>query len=404
MIKAHQIRLYPTKSQEVLLRKSCGVARYSYNWALSKWKELYENGEKPSAYSLIKLQNSIKRDEMPFFLEVSKTAPQYAIHNLEKAFKRFLAGIAKFPKYKKKGVKDSFVAVENRFNFNQSDFKIHLQRIGKVKCAENLRFDGKVNYVTVKRIANMWFAVINVEIAESTNTLKQIEGENQAIIGVDLGIKSMMVLSDGTVFDNPNALKKNLKRVKRLQRKLNKKQKGSKNRRKQQVLLARLHYKISCIRSNAIHQATSSIAKKYDKIVIEDLSVKSMIKNRNLSQAISDVSFGEITSQLVYKALINNKEIVKADRFFASSKTCSCCGHKKEQLKLSERIFICEVCGFTCDRDLNAAKNLAKYSPTLRLSESEACGERSSCFSKSLSMNQEIKPINNKEIFKINVL
>jgi putative transposase len=393
MIKAHKIKLYPFKSQEILLRKSCGVARYSYNWALSKWKELYEAGEKPSAYTLIKLQNSIKRAQMPFFMEVSKTAPQYAIHNLEGAFKSFFKKIANYPKFKKRGKKDSFVAVENWQAFNQKDFKIHIPRIGKIKCSENLRFEGKVNNVVIKRIADMWFAVINIEVPDSIPALKPKVGDNQTIVGIDLGIKSMMVLSDGTVFENPRALKSNLKRLKQRQRRLSKKQKGSKNKRKQQMKVARLHYRISRLRSNAIHQSTSFIVKKYDKIVMEGLNVSGMTKNRKLAQAVCDVSFGEIARQLVYKCAWQGKELVRADRWFASSKICSYCGHKKEQLKLSERTYNCEKCGLTIDRDLNAAKNLASYSPTEKFSESHAFGVGSS------SVEIPNSPTLNKELF-----
>src|SRR5690554_12507 len=135
MNKAHVVKLYPTKTQRNLIHQSCGVARHSYNWALAKWKELYEQGEKPSAYSLIKLQNSIKREEFPFYMEVTKCAPQYAIHNLEKAFKRMWKLGSGYPKFKKRGVKDSYVAVENKTQFKQKDKKIWLPRIGWVKCA-----------------------------------------------------------------------------------------------------------------------------------------------------------------------------------------------------------------------------------------------------------------------------
>ncbi len=142
--------------------------------------------------------------------------------------------------------------------------------------------------------------------------------------------------------------------------------------------VAKKYYRISCIRKNAIHVATSYIVKNYDKIVIEDLNVAGMVKNHKLARALSDVSFGEISRQLAYKAQWNGRELVKADTFFASSKTCSCCGHKKETLKLSERIFVCEVCGFSIDRDFNAAINLAEYRPTLRFSGSKASGVGSS--------------------------
>jgi putative transposase len=378
MVKAHKIKLYPTKAQDILLKKSCGISRFSYNWALAKWKEMYESGLKPSAYSLIKLQNSIKKQEFPFFLEVSKTAPQYAIHHLHDAFKKMWKYGSGYPKFKKKGINDSFVAVENTLAFSQKDHKIHIPRIGKIKCAENLRFTGKVNHVTVKRIANIWFAVINIEVSESAPTLKQPLGDNQTIVGVDLGIKSMIVLSDGTVFKNPKSLKRNINRLKWYQRSLARKQKGSNNRNKQRIKIARLHYRITCIRLNALHKATREIVKRYDKVVIEDLNVSGMTKNRNLASSLSDVSFGEIRRQLAYKCSWSGKELIIADMFFASSKNCSNCGHKKEILKLSERVYECDNCGLNIDRDLNAAKNLAKYSPTPKLRESKVCGERSS--------------------------
>lgn len=374
-VKAHSIKIYPTKRQERLLIKSFGVARFSYNWALNKWREDHKNGVKQSAYSLIKHLNSIKRAEFPWMQETSKTCSQYAIHNVEAAFKKMWKEKSGFPRFKKKGAKDSFVAVENKNAFKQKDKKIWLPRIGWVKCAEDLRFEGKVNNVTVKRIADMYFAVVNIEVIPNE---APVVSENQATVGVDLGIKSMLVLSDGTVFDNPKALRSNLKGLARLQRGLSRKVKGSNNRKKQQIKVARKHYRISCIRKDAIHKATSYIVKNYDRIVIEDLNVRGLMKNRKLSLAISDVSFGEIRRQLSYKSLWQEKELVIANRYFASSKTCSGCGHKKDTLKLSERMYKCNNCGLEIDRDLNAAKNLAKYSSTVESTGSEVCGGSSS--------------------------
>ena len=373
MVKSHRIKLYPSVSQEKLLRQSCGVARFTFNWALNKWKEDYKNGIKQSAYSLIKHLNSIKKIEFPWMQETGKTCSQYAIHNVEAAFKKMWKEKSGYPKFKKKGLRDSFVAVENKQQFKQNDFKIHIPRIGKIKCAENLRFEGKVNNVVVKRIANMWFAIVNIEIENKTIDIPTVN-ENQVTVGIDMGIKSMMVLSDGTIFENPKALKSNLKSLKRLQRRLSKKIKGSNNLKKQQIKVARKHYKISNIRNNAINKATSFIVNNYDKIIIEDLNVSGMIKNRKLSQSISDVSFGEVARQLAYKSMWYGKEIVKVDRFYASSKICSNCNNKKEILKLSEREYKCFNCGLEIDRDLNAAINLANYSPTLKFKGSKACG------------------------------
>ena len=365
MNKAHKIQLNPTKAQKVLMIKSCGCARHSYNWALDVWQKQYMRGKKPCAYSLIKLQNKIKKKAMAFYLEVNKCAVQYAIHNLESAYKKMWREGAGYPKFKKKGVKDSYVAVENKNQFRQKDKKIWLPRIGWVKCYEDLRFEGKVNNVVVKRIADKWFAIVNIE----TFNEAQITSNNKSVIGVDMGISSMMVSSDGTIYENPKSYKKALKGLKRCQRNLARKQKGSNNRKKYQILLAKKHYKISCIRSNAIHQATSDLVKKAKTIVIEDLDVKSMIKNHNLTQHLLDVSFGEIKRQLIYKCKWHGVELIFADRFYPSSKLCSKCGYKKEKLKLSERIYHCESCKISIDRDLNASINLANLGTTHSTSE-----------------------------------
>lgn len=424
MNKAHQIKLNLTKSQVTMVNKSFGVARHSYNWALQKYNELYQEGTKMSAYDMIKLQNSIKKTEFPFYGEVTKCACQYAVHNLYDAWKRYfenlksrkieqlknayiksrlsrglpidenkLKNIGK-PNFKKKSINESYVAVENKEQFKQQDFNIWLPRIGWVKCYENLRFEGKVNNVVIKRIADKYFAVINIEVNKSIPTLKHDVGENQAIVGIDLGIKTLMTLSDGKVFENPRALKSNLKSLKRLQRALSRKEKGSKNRRKQQMKVARKHYRIFNIRKNAIHQATNYIVNNYDKIVIEDLNVTGMIKNRNLAQSISDVSFSEVTRQLAYKAMWHGKEIVKADRFYASSKLCSGCGNRKESLKLSDREYKCDNCGLEIDRDLNAAKNLASLGTTLNYKGSKACGAVTGEI-QSGAMKQEVSLLSN---------
>lgn len=399
MHKAHQIQLNPTHRQKQLFTQACGCKRKSYNWALVEWDKWFRDGKKPSAMSLVKHLNSIKKTEFPYFQDVSKSATQYAIWDLADAWKRYFdrlkdgriakgktAFIKKHgvigneeklknfgkPNFKKKGKSiDSFVAVEGCRSFKQADYKIHIPRIGKVKCSENLRFSGKVNSVIVKRIADKWFAVIQIE----TPNEAPLTYEKQVVIGVDLGIKTLATCSDGQVFENPKALKSNLKSLKRSQRSLSRKVKGSNNRKKQQMAVAKKYYRVSCIRNNALHQATSKIVNSGNVIVIEDLNVKGMIKNKNLSRVISDVGFGEFRRQIEYKALWQNKTVIIADRFFASSKTCSCCGLKKEILKLNERTFCCFGCGLTIDRDFNAALNLAKYSPTPKVGESEACGE-----------------------------
>ena len=395
--KAHEIRLYPSSSQEIFFKKSCGVARFSFNWALNEWKLMCDIGEYPSAYTLIKKLNSIKRTHFSWMLESGKCAPQYSIHNLEKAFKSYFTNKSSYPKFKKKGIKDSFVSIENTKAFKQQNLKLWIPRLGWVKCAENLRFFGKVNRVTIKRVADKWFAVIGVEIIKELPKKSPSISKSQAIVGVDLGIKSMCVVSDGTVFKNPKALRFYIKKLKREQRWMSRKVKGSNNRTKQRMKVARLHYRITCVRLNALHNATSFIVNNFQTIVLENLNVGGMIKNRKLSQAITDASFSEFRRQVEYKAMWQRKEVIIADRFFASSKICSCCGHKKNMLRLSDRVFNCEKCGFKIDRDLNAAKNLAEYGSTLKLSESNACGEGDSLHNivNSPSMKQEVGLFNN---------
>jgi putative transposase len=387
--KAHAIKLKPTRAQEVFFRKACGTARFVYNWALSKRKEDYDKGVKWGAYDLSKHFNTIKRTEYSWVMDVGKTCCECSIQQLHVAFKRMWRGSGGYPKFKKRGINDSFVAVGNNACFKQQDYKIWIPRLGWVKCCENLRFEGSPKKVTIKRKADQWFACINIEV--ETPTLKPNVGENQAIVGVDFGIKSLAILSDGKVFENPKALKTNLKSIKRLNRSLSRKQKGSKNRKKAQMRLARKHLRVSNIRANSLHEVSNYVINNYGKIVIEDLNVRGMGKNRKLAQAISDVGFGELRRQLVYKAQWQEKELVVADRYFASSKTCSNCGKKKETLKLSERMFSCD-CGLLLDRDLNAARNLASYSPTPKSGECEAFGEGSSVveIQHSLSLNEEI--------------
>lgn len=393
MIKAHEIRLYPTKAQGLFFRKSCGVARFSYNWALSRWNELYKKGEKTSAYTLIKELNTIKRQEFEWMLEVGKTCPQYAIHNVEKAFKNFFKKNAKHPKFKRKGIRDSFVAVENKETFKQKDKKIWIPRLGWVKCVEDLRFEGKVNHVIVKRAANYWFAIINIDL-----NLTPTVSESQVIVGVDLGLKHLAITSNGDFYKNNKSLLKRLKRLKYHQRRLSKKEKGSNNKYKQRMKVAKLHYRVKCARKDALHRATTEIVDNADIIIIEDLNVRDMIKNHHLAQSIGDASFGEFRQQLEYKAEWQGKKVIVADRFFASSKICSNCGWKNVSLKLSDRTFKCNICGNIIDRDLNAAKNLARYGSTVKTTGSNAFEDGSSAVEKQHS------PSVKKELnFSINI-
>lgn len=357
MFKCHVIRLDPTTPQVEFFKRSCGVARFSYNWALAKWKEIHESGGKrPSAYDLIKLQNSLKKTEFPWMYDVGKCAPQHAIHDLNKGYKMFFKKHCAFPKFKKRGVKDRFVAIENNAEFKVNRKKISIPKLGWVKMYEELRFEGRIINVIVKRKSNFWFVCISVDTAQSTT-----KRENQSIVGIDLGIKTFATMSDGKQYYAPMPLKKWVKKLSLYQRRKNRKIKHSKNYIKQNQRLSRLHYKISCIRQDSLHRITSDIVNHHGVIVIEDLKVKGMLKNKKLSSYIYDLSFASFRKKLEYKSLWSNSMLVIAPSHYPSSKLCSSCGYKKDDMPLSIREWICPSCGVSHDRDVNAAINLRKF-------------------------------------------
>lgn len=360
MLRAHKIRIFPNKEQETGLKKACGCARAAWNWALNRWEELYKEGGKPSAYTLKKELNSLKEEQFPWMYESTKCAPDQAIINLGKAYQNFFKGLkAKRkvgkPKFKsKKSAKDSFYLCNTNPRIKNGKFFVP-NISGGIGMSEETRFQGKIMSYTVSRDVDRWYVSVLVEtdVEELPKTGKTV--------GVDLGIKTLATMSDGTAIVNPHLLKKNLRRLARKQRELSRKQKGSKNREKARVKVAKLHRTVRLARLDILHQATTKLVRKYDTIVIEDLNVKGMVKNHKLARAISDCGFGMFRTMLENKCKMYGKTLVIADRFFPSSKTCSKCGNKKDELSLSERIYRCELCGFEIDRDLNAAINLEKF-------------------------------------------
>lgn len=369
---AHKIELDPTVAQARYFARACGTARFSYNWALAEWQKQFKAGEKPSEAALRRQLNSLKGTDFPWMGDVTKCAPQQAIKNLGSAFKRFFKKQGKYPRFKKKGVHDSFRADNGPVDKDShavvvAGREVQLPKVGRVKMKEALRFQGRIISCTVSRVAHKWFASIQVEIDHQPPVR-----ENQAAVGVDLGLKTLAVLSDGTSFENPKALRSNLQKLKRLSRSMARKRKGSANRKKAREKLARLHYRIGCIRKDALHKLTTFLVKNFTVIGIEDLNIRGMLKNRKLSRAIADVGMHEFRRQLEYKAALYGSTVVVADRWFPSSKTCSECGCIKATLELSERTWQCGDCGAEHDRDHNAAKNLKILAESTSVS---ACGE-----------------------------
>lgn len=378
MIRVHKIRLYPNDRQATLFAKSCGVARFAYNWALAEWKRQYEAGEKPNEAKLRKQLNAIKHDQFPWMSEVSKNAPQQAIKNLGIAFKNTFSRLKNgakpgFPRFKRKGIRDRFRADNGPSQAIPNAVKVDGQRvqlpvIGWVRLAEAVRIEGAIRSATVSREADQWQVALAIETTEVLQP-----GTVQSAVGVDLGIKALATLSNGEVHEGPKAHRRLLTRIQRLSRSLSRKQKGSMNRAKAKTKLARLHLRIANVRKDALQKLTTRLATGFSIIGIEDLNVKGMVKNRRLARSVSDAGFFDFRRQLDYKTAMTGAKVIIADRWFPSSKTCSQCGTIHE-MPLSKRTLSCE-CGNTMDRDLNAAINLRNYAVSSTVS---ACGEEGS--------------------------
>jgi len=361
ILRAHKIRLYPNNKQATYFNKACGVSRFAYNWALAEWKRKLEAGEPVNEGILRKELNAIKREQFPWMLDVTKCAAQLAIKNdLNSAFRNFFAKRGEFPKFHKKGVNDSFALSNDQFRVDGKFVKI--PNLGWVRLAEKLRFDGKIIGATISRTADKWHISIQVEFeAEITQT-----SENQAV-GVDLGVSTLATLSNGKKVTGTKATKKYDDKLRRLNQELSRRngskkgEKQSNNFKKTKRKLSRLYAKMANIRADDSHKLTTELTQNYSLIGIEDLNVKGMMSNHKLARSVADMSFFEFRRQLEYKSETTNSKIIIADRWFASSKTCSNCGEKKSELALSERTYHCEVCGFVCDRDINAAINLKNY-------------------------------------------
>ncbi len=392
---SHKIELVPNNKQKSYFRKAFGCARLAYNWGLAEWQRRHKEGEKVDAYGLKKAFNAIKKEEYPFVLEVTKYATQQPFINLGKAFKKFFEdlkrGAVSYPQFKKKkdnegsfyiGGDQVSLSDTNRnsmalkkmpHNERQKCQYLKVPNLGWVKMTERLRFIGKVNGVVVSQQGDKYFASFSVQVTEEEyrrthpKTCSCRENRNA---GIDLGIKSALVLSNGVAVENPKPLKDNLRKIKRISRQFDKRthartkqerlegKKKSKNYRRLSVRLSNAQRKVANMRRDFTQKVTTILATHYTHIALEDLNVEGMVRNHHLAQSVSDVAFGELCRQIEYKSLLNGVKVLKADRFYPSSKTCSRCGHIKHDLKLSDRTYHCDKCGAVIDRDYNASLNL----------------------------------------------
>lgn len=353
--KSYRFRIYPTKEQEILLSKHFGHCRFVYNRFLTERKDKYLN-EKISLnyYDNARALTELKKDEeFAWLKEVNSQSLQASIRNLDTAYKNFFNKQNKFPKFKSKYDKQSFkvpqkVVVEDKKLFIpkfKEGIKLNLHR----------KMEGNTLFATIsKTTTGKYYVSITCQVE-----YKPFDKTDKSV-GIDTGIKELAILSDGSRYENIKSLKTNLKKVKYEQRQLSKKVKGSNSRNKQKLKLALVHERITNIRKDYLHKVSTAIIRENQTICVEDLAVKKMMKNHCLAQAMSDVSLGAFYTMLEYKANWNDRQYVKIDRFFPSSKTCSSCGWIKQDLTLSIRKWTCESCGETHDRDVNAAKNILK--------------------------------------------
>ena len=373
MIKSIKIRLSPTKEQEELMFQSVGIARFAYNWGLSKWEEMYKEGIQPSKAKIRKeFNNSIrKNDDFKWLYNVSGQITAQAFADLEDAYKNFFDGLAQRPKFKnKKKSKKSFYVRYDRITFKKNS--VHIEKIGKVKYSSNCKIP-KLDKYTNPRChfdGKYWYLTFGFEHGESQASLNE-----DLSIGIDLGISHLAIVNH---LDNPikninkskevRRLKKKLKRLQRqVSRKYEMNKKGSKFVKTNNIIklerqIKLVHRRLNNIRNNHIHQATSKIIKLNPyRVVMEDLNVSGMMKNKHLAEKIAEQKFYEFKRQMKYKCEFNKIEFFEADRWYPSSKACSCCKNIKKDLKLSDRTYNCNVCGLVIDRDKNASINLGNY-------------------------------------------
>ncbi|SUO97408.1 RNA-guided endonuclease TnpB family protein [Suttonella indologenes] len=363
MLKAYKYRIYPNSEQALLIEKHFGCSRFVFNWALALQNRYYKIFGK--SLSRTQIQNQLvkkkKTSKFAWLNEVNSQSLLNALLNVHTAFSNFFKGRAKFPRFKSKKIPQRSYQCPQHCSVNFEQGIINLPKIKGIKTVFSREFEGRVKTVTISKTATgKYHASILVENNEVVPTPTTIEPS--LTVGIDLGISHLLNLSDGSKFDNPKHLAHASKRLAVQQKIFARKQKQSKNHQKQKLAVARIHEKVRNGRLDLHHKITHSLIceNQATSYALEDLAVKNMVKNRKLAKVIHDVGWGQFVTLLTYKANWYGKNILKVNRFFASSKICSHCHHKLDNLPLSVRNWTCPSCQTRHDRDANAASNIRK--------------------------------------------
>lgn len=369
MLRAVKIRLYPNKTQEQTLKKVLGCYRFVYNQMLAQKQNAYKTDKTNLKVTDLSkwFHGTLLKDEQYAWLKEQNTkVMKQAIRQMDGAYQKFFKQHNGFLKFKTKKDKQSAmfpyeaISKHNTFETRHISLTTPLKNI-KFRCSDLYfsrlqKYNKNIRSATLSKTkSGNFFLSILIEMEEAE--LKRFEHTNEQV-GIDLGVKDFVITSDGEVFENKHFFKKEEKQMNKLQRQLSKKVKGSNNRKKVQIRIAKLFERIMNKKDVYIHYVTNELLTYFDTIFMEDLNVQGMLKNHHLAKAIQEVGFYKFKETLVNKALVNNKQVVFIDRFYPSSKTCSVCGYKKRDLKLSDREWVCPQCGTKHDRDINAAMNI----------------------------------------------
>jgi putative transposase len=382
--RGYKYKILPTKEQEESLLQCGGNTRFLWNYVLKTNQDYYKETGKFKFYHELAVSLPKLKEEYPFLKESFSQSLQMVLRHFDKALKDSFKKEKGFPSFKKKMLLNDSFTCPQKWRLGRGF--VFIPKIGEVKWIKHRAMKGKPKSITISQDGDKWYCSV---LCEYTIPDKAKECDN--IVGCDVGLKEFAILSDGTVISNPRHTKKYENKLAKEQRKLSKKQKGSKNRFKQRLKVRKIHNKIRDTRKDFLHKTSNSIAKNYDGIFVEDLNIKGMMKNHCLAKSIGDVSWSEFNRQLEYKCKWSFKYYLKIDRFFPSSKTCSNCGYVQE-MPLSKRIFDCLNCGISIDRDLNASLNIRNIGiNTLGHSGINACGDSSL----ELSLKQEKECLEN---------